>query len=151
MAVWFINGGLFHCLQVKPGCCTVWLYGLTLTGNIHTEVDAVDGVYIDGARFHKHCCVPLSAFSPSRVRGFVLSSQVGLSLHHPPSQLSAVRTPTDQYLAQECFSQTYTGLVEELFSKPLRVPLLGEVLTLHCPWFNNTALMVMDGRPHLSQ
>lgn len=37
----------------------------TFTGHVHTEVDAVDGIHIDGAGLHEHGSVPLGAFASS--------------------------------------------------------------------------------------
>ena len=70
----------------------------TFTRHIHTEIDAVDWVYIDCARLHEHGCIPLCAFASCRVRGFVLPTKVGFSFHYSPSQLSTICTPAAQHL-----------------------------------------------------
>lgn len=71
---------------------------LTLAGDIHAKIDAINGVDVDGARLHEHGCVSFCALATSRVRCLVFPAQVGLRLHHPASQLRAVRMPAHQHL-----------------------------------------------------
>lgn len=70
----------------------------TFTGHVHAEVDAINGIHVDGARLHEHGCISLRALPSRWVRGLVLTPKVGFSLHYPPPQFSTICTPADQHL-----------------------------------------------------
>ncbi|KAB0401606.1 hypothetical protein E2I00_007264, partial [Balaenoptera physalus] len=71
---------------------------LTLAGDIHAEVHAIDEVHIQRPWLHEHAAVAGGLSAAPRMGSFILWPQVCLSLHDAATELCAIIQPSDQDL-----------------------------------------------------
>lgn len=93
-----LQPGMSHPNTACPGPSAQSPPTLTLAGDVHAEVHAIDEVDIQGARLHEHATVAGSLPATPRVGSLVLWPQVGLCLHDAATQLCAITEPPYQDL-----------------------------------------------------
>lgn len=82
---------------------------LTLAGDIHAEVHAIDEVHIQGPRLHEHAAVAGGLPATPRVGSFILWPQICLSLNNAATELCAIVESPDQDLWAPVSAQDTKG------------------------------------------